>query len=199
MKIGVIGTGKMGGGLGQALAAAGHEVMVGSRDPDRAKEAARNIGAVGGGSYQEATKDADLVVLAIPWGAVSETLQGLDLAGKILLDITNPFGPGGLVDVEPSSSEEVQRLAPGAKVVKGWNTVYSRNMTQPDFDGINASVFICGDDQKAKEAVIGLAKDIGFDPVDVGSLASAAALTHLIGVMGELRWGPDTQPKLLRR
>lgn len=200
MKIGIIGTGKMGGGLGQAFATAGHDVIMGSRDPDKGKQVAHNIGAAGGGTFAEATKNADVVVLAVPWGAVAETLQEAgDLSGVILLDITNPYGPGGLVDVEPSSSEEVQRLAPGAKVVKGWNTVYARNLTQPDFDGVNASVFICGDDEKAKQAVIGLAKDIGFDPVDVGPLASAAGLTRLLGVMGELGWGPDTQPKLLRR
>jgi NADPH-dependent F420 reductase len=200
MKIGVIGTGSMGSGLGQAFAAQNHEVIMGSRDPDKAAQVAKNIGAAGGTGYADAVRDADVVVIGVPWGAVQETLAELgDLSGKILLDVTNPYGPKGLVDVEPSSSEEVQRLAPDARVVKGWNTVYARNLTQPEFDGVAASVFICANDAEAKDVVLGLAKEIGFDPVDVGPLSSAAQLTQLLGLMGAFRWGPDTQPRLLRR
>jgi NADPH-dependent F420 reductase len=199
MRIAVIGTGRMGSGLGQALAQ-NHEIVMGSRDPEKAAEVARNIGAAGGARYAEAASDADIVVLAVPWGAVEETLTELgDLSGKIVIDITNPYGAGGPIDVEPSSSEEVQRLAPGAKVVKGWNTVYSRNLIAPDFDGVAASVFICGDDAKAKDTVLRLAKEIGFDAVDVGPLSTAARLTDLLGLMGALGFGPDTQLRLLRR
>jgi 8-hydroxy-5-deazaflavin:NADPH oxidoreductase len=142
-----------------------------------------------------------VVALAVPWAAVRDILEGLAdaLAGTILLDVSNPYGQTGLIDVEPSSSEEVQRLVPGAKVVKGWNTIYARNLNRPEFDGIAASVMICGDDGHAKDTIIGLAKDAGFDPVDAGPLASAAGLTDLLRVMGELRWLPDTQLRLLRR
>ncbi len=199
MKIAMIGTGSMGSGLGQALAPH-HEVIMGSRDPDRATQVARNIGAASGATYREAARDADVVVLALPWKAVEESLAELgDLSGKILLDITNPFGEGGPIDVQPSSSEEVQRLAPGARVVKGWNTVYARNLIAPDFDGVAATVFLCGNDAAAKDVVIGLAKEIGFAPEDVGALSSAAALTQLLRILGALRLGPDTQLRLLRR
>lgn len=199
MKIAVIGTGSMGSGLGQAFAR-NHQVVMGSRDPERASVVAQNIGAAGGATYAEAAQDADVVVLALPWKAVGETIPALgDLSGKILLDITNPYTEGGLQNVEPSSSEEVQRLAPGARVVKGWNTVYARNLIDPDFDGLAASVFVCGDDAHAKDVVIGLAKEIGFVPEDVGALSSAAALTRLLGILGALRLGPDTQLRLLRR
>jgi NADPH-dependent F420 reductase len=199
MKIGMIGTGRMGSGLGQAFAAH-HEVVMGSRDPDKASQVAKDIGAAGGVGYAEAARDADLIVLGVPWKAVEETLGELgDLSGKILVDITNPYGPEGLVDVQPSSSEEIQRLAPGARVVKGWNTVYSINLTAPDFDGVAASVFVCGDDQGAKDVVMGLAKETGFDPVDVGPLSSAAALTDLLGLMGSLQFGRGSQLRLLRR
>jgi 8-hydroxy-5-deazaflavin:NADPH oxidoreductase len=199
MKIAVIGTGNMGSGLGQAFAKS-HDVVMGSRDPEKAAQVAKNIGAAGGAGYADAARDAEVVVLAVPWAAVEETLAELgDLSGKILIDITNPYGAQGLVDVEPSSSEEVQRRAAGAKVVKGWNTVYSRNLIAPDFDGVAASVFICGDDTEAKRVVVGLATDIGFDAVDVGPLSAARTLTDLLGLMGALRLGPDTQLRLLRR
>jgi NADPH-dependent F420 reductase len=199
MRIAMIGTGRMGSGLGQAFALH-HEVVMGSRDPDKASRVAKDIGAAGGGSYAEATRDADVIVLGVPWKAVEETLGELgDLSGKILVDITNPYGPEGLVDVQPSSSEEVQRLAPGVRVVKGWNTVYSINLSAPDFDGVAASVFVCGDDQEAKDVVMGLAKETGFDPVDVGPLSSAAALTELLGLMGSLQFGRGSQLRLLRR
>jgi NADPH-dependent F420 reductase len=199
MKIAVIGTGRMGCGLGQALAK-DNEVVMASRDPDKAREVAKNIGVTGGEGYADAARDAEVVVLTVPWLAVPETLDALgDLSGRILVDVTNPYGPQGLVDVKPSSSEEVQRLVPGAKVVKGWSTVYARNIVAPDFDGTAASVFICGDDAGAKDVVVKLAKAAGFDPVDVGPLSQAANLTQLLGLMGALRWGPDTQLRLLRR
>jgi NADPH-dependent F420 reductase len=199
MKIAVIGTGRMGSGLGQALAK-DNEVVMASRDPGKARQVAKNIGAAGGESYADAARDAEVVVLTVPWVAVPETLDALgDLSGKILVDVTNPYGPQGLEAVDPSSSEEVQRLAPGAKVVKGWSTVYARNILAPDFDGIAASVFICGDDAGAKDVVVKLAKEAGFDPVDAGPLSQAANLTQLLGLMGALRWGPDTQLRLLRR
>jgi 8-hydroxy-5-deazaflavin:NADPH oxidoreductase len=199
MKIAVIGTGRMGSGLGQALAPH-HEVTMGSRDAEKAGQVAKNIRAAGGATYRDAARDADVVVLALPWKAVAETIADLgDLSGKILLDITNPYAEGGLQNVEPSSSEEVQRLAPGARVVKGWNTIYAKNVIAPDFDGVAASVLVCGDDAAAKEVVLGLAKEIGFAPEDVGPLSSAAALTQLLGIMGSFRWGPDTQLRLLRR
>jgi NADPH-dependent F420 reductase len=199
MKIAVIGTGHMGSGLGQAFAK-GNEVIVGSRDPDKAAQVAKNIDAAGGATYADAARDAEVVVLTVPWTAVEETLGELgDLSGKILIDVTNPYGPQGLENVEPSSSEEVQRLAPDAKVVKGWSTVYARNLLAPDFDGVAASVLICGDDAAAKDVVIALAKEAGFDPVDVGPLSQAASLTRLLGVLGELRLGPDTQLRILRR
>ena len=189
----------MGSGLGQAFAR-NQEVVMGSRDPERASEVAKNIGAAGGATYADAARDADVVVLALPWKAVEETIPALgDLSGKILLDITNPYTEAGLQNVEPSSSEEVQRLAPGAHVVKGWNTVYARHLIDPDFEGVAASVFICGDDARAKDVVIGLAKEIGFVPEDVGPLSSADPLTKLLGIMGALRLGPDTQLRLLRR
>ena len=199
MKIAVIGTGHMGSGLGQAFAK-GNEVIVGSRDPDKAAQVAKNIDAAGGATYADAARDAEVVVLTVPWAAVEETIGELgDLSGKILIDVTNPYGPQGLENVEPSSSEEVQRLAPDAKVVKGWSTVYARNLLAPDFDGVAASVLICGDDAAAKDVVIALAKEAGFDPVDVGPLSQAASLTRLLGVLGELRLGPDTQLRILRR
>jgi NADPH-dependent F420 reductase len=201
MKIAMIGTGSMGSGLGRALAAAGHEVTMGSRDRRKAQDVAKDVGAARGTGYEQAAADAEVVFLAVPWLAVEETLAELgDVSGKTLVDVTNPYGPTGLIDMgDSSSTEEVGRMAPGARVVKGWNTVYARNLAKPDFDGVAASVFICSDDYEAKQTVMALARDIGFDPVDCGSAESARGLTQLLGVMGGFNWGRDAQLRLLRR
>lgn len=199
MKIAIIGTGKMGSGLAQAFAKH-HQVIIGSRDADKATRLAKDIGAAAGAGYAEAANDAEVIVLGVPWKAVPETLLELgDLSGKILLDITNPYGPGGLMEVEPSSSEEVQRQAPGARVVKGWNTVHFSYLAGPEIQGQAMSVFICGDDQEAKDTVAGLARGIGFDPVDAGPLSSAGALTRLLQLMVDLGWVPDSALKVLQR
>ena len=83
--------------------------------------------------------------------------------------------------------------------MKGWNQVYAQNLTRPDVGGQAASVLLAGDHAEAKEIVAGLARDIGFDPVDVGSASAARALTDLLGVLGGLKLGPDRPLKVLQR
>ena len=186
MKIAVIGAGKMGGGFAKALAPK-HEVAVGSREPERGSMQAKEMGAAKGGSYADATTDAEVVFLAVPWPAVDQTLAELgDLAGKVLVDVTNPF-VGGKLQLHESSSnaEEIQRKVPKARVVKGWNTIFAPVLnSSPVFDGQPASVFLASDDEKAKEIVAGLARDIGFDPIDAGPLTGARDLEGLMEHIG---------------
>jgi 8-hydroxy-5-deazaflavin:NADPH oxidoreductase len=200
MRIAVVGTGNMGAGLGRAFARA-HQVVLGSRDPEAAAVTAREIGAEGAAPIAEAIRDADVVVLAIPWRAMEETLPQLgDLAGKVVIDISNPYTPQGLRPLEgTSTAEEIQKALPGARVVKGWNHVYAQNLQRPEVDGVAASVLICGDDPKANDVVAGLARCIGFDPVDVGPLASTRHLERLVVVMGGLGLGVDRPLKVLQR
>jgi predicted dinucleotide-binding enzyme len=200
MKIGIVGTGNMGSGFARALKDT-HEVWMGSRDTERGKQAANETGATGGGSYADAVAGADVVILAIPWGAVDETLPQLgDLAGKVLIDITNPYTAEGLVPLEgTSTAEEIQKKAGGARVVKGWNHVYSVNLTRPVVDGVAASVLIAGDDNKAKETAFQIARDMGFDPVDVGELAATRHLERFLKHWGGLGMTVDRQLKILQR
>ena len=91
MKVAVIGTGNMGTGLGRQFAAGGHEVIVGSRDPERAKAKAEEIGASGHGTYADAVAEADALLLAVNWWTIDDAISQLgDVDGKIVIDCTNP-------------------------------------------------------------------------------------------------------------
>ncbi len=199
MRIGIVGTGTMGSGLARLLSEK-HEVWLGSRDTEKGKQAADELGATGGGSYAVVVPDADVVILAVPWTAVEETLPELgNLSGKIVIDITNPYTDKGFEPPEGSSTgEEIQKMIPDAKVVKGWNHVFAATLTKPKVDGISASVMIAGDDQEAKETVFQLARDMGFDPFDVGELKANRALDQLHAAQTGLNFYPNTAIKLLR-
>jgi len=105
----------------------------------------------------------------------------------------------GGIDHDIDTTALIQGWAPGARVVRGWNHVYAINLTRPDVDGVASSVLLAGDDPEAKETVAGLARDIGFDPVDVGDASVSPALTRLLGVMGALGLNPDRPLKVLQR
>ncbi|MGH2740329.1 MAG: NADPH-dependent F420 reductase [Actinomycetota bacterium] len=188
MKIAIIGAGGMGGALARSLVPR-HDVIIGSRDPERATSLAKELGASSGGSYTEAAKDAEVVFLAVPWVAVDETLGDLgDLRGKVLVDITNPYVDGEVkLHEDSSNAEEIQKKTPGARVVKGWNTIFSPVANESaDFDGVAASVFLAGDDTEAKETVASLAKDMGYDPIDCGPLESARDLERMLTILGTI-------------
>jgi 8-hydroxy-5-deazaflavin:NADPH oxidoreductase len=186
VRVAVIGTGRMGSALGATLAAAGHEVRMGSRDPERGREAAVRAGAASGGGYAQAAGGAEAIVLAVPWSAMPATLAQLgDLRGRILIDVTNPFGDEQLHG--SSLAEELQALVPYASVVKAWNTLYSKVVGgSPLFDSTPATVFVAGDDPVAKAAVAGLVRDLGWDAADAGPLASSRYLEPVAALMTSL-------------
>jgi NADPH-dependent F420 reductase len=194
MKIAVIGTGNMGRGLGRQFAAAGHEVVVGSRDPERARATAEEIGAVGSGTYAETVAQADALLLAVNWWDIDSALAQLgDVEGKILIDCTNPYTDNTYsthADLGGASAAQViQQRLPGARVVKAWNHVYAQIVnSSPDFGGVPASVLLASDDDDAKAAVTGLARDAGYDPVDAGPLWSAYNIEKVAAVMVTLAY-----------
>ena len=200
MRIGIVGTGKMAAGFARGLVDA-HEVWIGSRDAERGKQAASELGAAGGGAYGEAVRDAEVIIIGVPWTAVEETLPRLgDLEGTVVLDITNPYTADGLRPLEgTSTAEEIQKLIPKARVVKGFNHIFAANLTRPEIDGIAASVFIAGDDPEAKEVVFTIARDMGFDPVDVGDLRATRHLERLLQHFGGLGLNKDRVLRVLRR
>jgi NADPH-dependent F420 reductase len=189
MRIAVIGTGRMGRGFAAALSPA-HEVVVGSRDPDRAaSKVAKTDAAVA--SPREAVEGAGVVFLAVPWRAMEDVLADLgDLRGAVVIDMTNPMNAAEREALKGgSTAERLQKWVPAARVVKGWNHVHASSLSEPAVDGVASSVLIAGDDARAKRVVTDLARAMGFHPVDVGPLRAARDLERLVGVMTFVRLG----------
>lgn len=183
MRIGVIGSGNVGGTLGARWAKNGHGVIFSSRDPgsNEMKRLIEEAGATArAASVSEAAIASEMLLLATPWPAARAALAAAgDLSGKIVIDATNPLLPrltGLEVGNSTSGAEQVAEWAPRAKVVKAFNTVGFNIMANPRFDGRGALLFYCGDDAPAKQAVRGLAAELGFDPVDAGPLERARLL-----------------------
>jgi NADPH-dependent F420 reductase len=191
MQVAIIGTGKMGRGFATALAP-NHDVIVGSRDRERAAATASKVGAAGSATYVDAAAGADVVILAVPWEAMEETLPQLgDLKETVVVDVSYPYHKREREALKGSSTaEEIQKRLPDARVFKGWNHVHARHLTDPEVGGIAASVLIAGDDRAAKQMVFELARDMGFHPVDVGPLKATRELERLVGVMLFVKLGP---------
>jgi NADPH-dependent F420 reductase len=187
MKIAIIGAGNVGGTLGKRWAKRGHEVAFGARDPAEAKVAAlvRESGPrARAASVPEAARQAAVVVLTVPWDSARDALTAAgDLRGRILIDATNPvpLTPEGLrqglvIGHTTSAGEQIARWAEGARVVKAFNTTGWQNMANPIYGSQGLSMLLCGDDAEAKKVVADLARQLGFEPVDVGPLRSARYL-----------------------
>jgi NADPH-dependent F420 reductase len=187
MKIAVIGAGNVGGTLGKRWARAGHEVAFGARDPAEARLVAlvqESGPSARAASVPEATRTAAVVVLTVPWDGARDALAAAgDLRGRILIDATNPvpLTPEGLrqglvIGHTTSGGEQVARWAEGARVVKAFNTTGWQNMADPLYGSQGLTMLLCGDDVEAKTVVAGLARQLGFEPVDVGPLRSARYL-----------------------
>lgn len=192
MRIAVIGHGRVGAALAHGLQSAGHEVTLAVHDPDSSslsRALARNP-ALRSAAPREAVHSADVVLLATPFAAARDVLPPLapELAGRVLVDCTNPVGPGlshGLRS-ERSGSDAIQDVAPGACVVKAFSVYGYENLEDPAFPGIVRDghpvlpmMPIAGDDAAAKASVAVLAADLGWEPLDVGGLAQALHLEHL--------------------
>lgn len=185
MKIAVIGTGNVGRALGTNWAKKGHQVIFGSRDPHSEKvgeilaAAGSNVSAAG---LAEAGAAAEVIVLATPWNTNQQVIEALgDVAGKIIVDATNPIGPGFqlALGTTTSGAEQLAGWAQGAQIVKAFNTTGWETMADPMYQGEPATMFICGDDAEAKTVVSGLAADLGFDVADTGPLSTARYLEPL--------------------
>ena len=188
--IAVIGTGRVGGALGPQFAKLGHKIVYGSREPNRSEVedlVARTGGGASAASPADAARGADIVVIAVPWGGVEETVKSLgDLSGKIILDPTNATqsNPDGFREhaVATSAAEMIQGWAPGARVVKAFNTLNYMTMADPASAGGPVTIPICGDDAPAKARVAELVSGIGFEPVDVGPLRYAHVLEGMLDI-----------------
>ncbi|MEV8319998.1 NAD(P)-binding domain-containing protein [Streptomyces sp. NPDC059900] len=201
MRIGIIGTGAMADALGTHWVRAGHEVLIGGRDEERAAALAARTGAAGHGTPSAAAGFGDAVLLAVPYEAgavVAGELRDV-LRGRVLVDCSNPVGPGFalLTGGGPSAARRIADAAPAAHVVKAFNLCHEDvwRMDPPVFDGRPLAVPVCGDDEAALDAVRELVKDAGCAPFAAGGLERAGLLEAtaalLIGLwVGE---GADAQ------
>ena len=172
MKIALLGGGKVGGALGIAWSHRGHEVYFGVRDPDAA-DLKKTLAACGNGARVGAPSDAaafgEIIVLALPWSAVEPALARLDLAGKTVIDCTNP--PPGT-----TGAEMIARRFSGTKVAKCFNITGANNMANPRYGDGAAAMFACSDHADAKATAMQLASDAGFEVFDLGPLANAGLM-----------------------
>ena len=180
MKIAIIGSGNVGKALAGSATRAGHQVTIAAKHPEHAEEAAKATGATAAKSSQDAVKDAELIVLAVPADQADSVVAALapELDGKVIVDVTNrvnPQNPGQVLDGS-SKAEQLQKQAPKAHVVKAFNYMLSSRMSDPKVDGTNVDAFVAGDDSRAKKKTLELAESIGFRPLDAGPLAMARAL-----------------------
>jgi predicted dinucleotide-binding enzyme len=172
MQIGILGTGSVGTALATGLSAADHEVVLGSRNPNRA----------GGDhpvrSQREAAEHGTVVVLAVPAAAAVDLAAALAdaLAGTTVVDAANEYPTATSHD---PLAVRIAEAAPDARVVKAFNTIGANRMTDPVIDGEPATMFVAGDEDAAVGTVAGLAEDLGFEPVLAGDLDAAGHLESL--------------------
>jgi NADPH-dependent F420 reductase len=187
MKIAIVGSGHIGAGLARPWTKKGHSVTFAAREPNDAELAAlaKEVGAKTA-SVSDAARGADVVVLAMPYGALDDVLEAAgDLAGKVVVDCTNAveLGPGGMglkYGHTTSAAEELQKRLPRAKVFKSFNAQGAENLANPIYGGVAASNFFCGDDADARRAVKTLVEDIGFEAIDAGPLKNARLVEPLM-------------------
>jgi NADPH-dependent F420 reductase len=183
--IAIIGTGNVGGALAVRLGQAGYAVRLGAREGKDLGELVARVGA--GASVDTPARvaaAADVVMLAVPGKAAVEAAAALgDLAGKVVVDCTNPVAwSGGPVWAPPAEGSNAAALAtvlPGARVVKAFNTFGAEFHADPTLPGGPVDVQIAGDDADARRTVSAIAERLGFTPIDVGPLRNAALLENL--------------------
>ncbi len=205
MRIGILGSGLIGGELGKLFARAGHEVIFSySRDGAKLVSLAQEAGGTArAGTPREAAEGADALLLAVHWSRIPDVLeQAGDLSGKTLISCCLPRDVDNtrlLIGHTSSGAEELARMLPTARVVSAFHTipnqvlagVFARRHESP-----RPSLVYCGDDAWSKELVAGLIRYIGFDPVDAGPLPIARYTEPFALLMVELAYGETAEPDL---
>ncbi|MEO6526970.1 MAG: NADPH-dependent F420 reductase [Gemmatimonadaceae bacterium] len=208
MRIGILGSGLMGGKLGTIFTRADHDVVFSySQDPKKLERLARDAGAnARAGTVREAVQDSDVVLVAVHWSRIDDVLeQAGDVTGKIIVTCTLPMNDDDteLVIARTSSgAEELARKVRGAAVVSAFGSVPSEVLFDVFAErghGFAASLLYCGDDAAAKEVVAELIRDAGFDPIDLGPLASARDIEQFAMLMAKLAYEGDGGPELAYR
>ena len=187
MKIAIIGSGNIGSGLALTFGKTSNSVYLASHNQAAAQEVAAKLEqqgvVVNAQSVVNAVAEAEVVFLAVPYDAVAELAKDVDFSGKIVVDVTNPVKAdfsGISFGFDTSAAEEIQQLIAQAKVVKGFNTVFAQIYQEGlQFGEQQVQAFIASDDEAAKDTVIALANEAGFEGVDAGALSNARYLEPL--------------------
>lgn len=177
MTVAILGLGNMGKGLAKRLAGK-TELVLGTRDAEGNAEFAKSIGA-SATSFAAAAAAADIVFVALPYDAALDVAALPELAGKVVVDMSNPVTPdfsGLKLGHTTSAAEEIQKVAATSKVVKGFNTIFASLLSAPETATAAVPVFLAGDDAAAVDQVAEIVKLAGFDVDKVGGLDGARLL-----------------------
>jgi predicted dinucleotide-binding enzyme len=185
MEVTIIGTGNMARGIGSRVLAGGHGLTVVGKDQERAQGVADDLGE---GNVSTAVSGdqlgGDVIVLAVYYPDARAAVEQYrdQLAGKPVVDITNPVNEtfdGLVVPADSSATQELSQLAPDARFVKAFNTTFAKTLSSGEVSGHQLDVLIAGDDSGAKDAVAALARDGGLNPIDAGPQTRARELEAL--------------------
>ena len=201
--VGILGTGRMGTRIAKMFAEAGKNVVLGSRDPQRAAAIVGDLGndRIVAGSYSDAlAADAVLPAIFIRDG-LFDVLDSRreQLAGKLLIDISNPFNEDYSDFITPwdsSGAEELAKRFPEARIVGAFKNVYSAVFDEPLFDGQPSDVLVLGDDDDAKQAFLKLSEGTPFRYLDAGGLISARTVERLSMMTGALGRQLGSYPRM---
>ena len=190
MKVGVLGSGDVAKSLAGGFVKHGHQVMLGTRDAGKLKDFLRQHAGAQAGSSADAAKFGDVVVLAVKGNAALDVLKAAgaaNLAGKAVIDATNPIAEAPpengvlrfFTNLDQSLMERLQGAFPDAHFVKAYNSVGNGRMINPQFPGGKPTMFICGNDDKAKATVRGINDQFGWETADMGKAEAARAIEPL--------------------
>lgn len=208
MRIGIFGSGLMGGKLGTLFARAGHDVVFSyARSQKKLERLAREAGtSARAGTPADAAQNADALLLAVPWPQLDDVLrQAGDLDGKVIITCSLPMNEETtelVIGRTSSGAEELASRLPRARIVAAFNTVPSEVLSrvyETRQEAARPSIVYCGDDWRANKVAATLIRDIGFDPVDAGPLAIARYTEPFALLIAQLAYGGKGGPELAYR
>lgn len=190
MKVGILGSGVVAATLASGFLKHGHEVLLGSRTPEKLKDWASANPKGKTGNFADAAKFGEVVVLAVKGSAAWEALRRAgeeNLAGKVVIDTCNPIADGAptngvlrfFTSMNESLMEQLQMQFADARLVKAFNSVGAPFMVDPEFEGGKPTMFICGNDEDAKKTVTAILEQFGWETADMGGAEAARAIEPL--------------------
>jgi 8-hydroxy-5-deazaflavin:NADPH oxidoreductase len=190
MKVGILGSGDVAKALAAGFIKHGHQVVLGTRDPGQLKDFVASLQGARAAGFADAAGFGEVVVLAVKGTAARDALNAAsagNLAGKPVIDATNPIADAPptngvlkfFTNLDQSLLEQLQSAFPGAHLVKAFNSVGNAAMINPQFPGGKPTMFICGNDDKAKATVRGICEQFGWEVADMGKAEAARAIEPL--------------------